>query len=49
MLGLAFLRHIIGSTSDIGAPYIVPQGGDVQTRVNAAFWVLSAAMLLVVA
>ena len=47
MLGLAFLCHIVGSTLTVAAPYIVPQGGDVQARVNVAFWVLSAAMLLV--
>ena len=49
MLGLAFLCHIVGSTLTVWAPYIVPQGGDVQTRVNAAYWVLSAAMFLVAA
>jgi MFS family permease len=47
MLGLAFLCHIVGSILTVCSPYIVPQGGDVQTRVSVAYWVLSAAMLLV--
>ncbi len=47
MLGLAFICHILGSLVTVGSPYIVPHGGDVQTRVNIAYWVLSAAMLLV--
>ena len=47
MLGLAFICHIAGSVLTVCSPYIVPQGGDVQTRVTFAYWVLSAAMLLV--
>jgi MFS family permease len=47
MLGLAFLCHLVGSVLTVGSYYIVPQGGDVQTRANMAYWVLYAAMFLV--
>jgi MFS family permease len=47
MLGLAFLCHILGSTLTVASPYLVPQGGDADTRIRYAYWVLSLAMLLV--
>src|SRR5262249_13137504 len=47
MLGLAFLCHLVGSVLTVGSYYIVPQGGDLQTRANMAYWILYAAMFLV--
>src|SRR5215468_2284972 len=47
MLGLAFLCHLLGSLLTVGAPYLVPSGSDVESRVRIAYWILSAAMLLV--
>jgi MFS family permease len=47
MLGLAFVCHVVGSVLTVGSPYMVPQTGDVDTRVRTAYWILSAAMFLV--
>src|SRR5262249_37986579 len=47
MLGLAFLCHVLGSVLTVGSPYLVPQGGEVESRVQVAYWILSAAMFLV--
>ncbi len=47
MLGLAFLCHIIGSLLTVGAPYLIPQDADPQTRTMYAYWILYTAMLLV--
>jgi MFS family permease len=47
MLGLAFLCHLLGSVLTVGSYYIVPQGGDMASRANIAYWVLATAMFLV--